>query len=75
MCNKANISSFTLCIYENPIEPMKKITTPKTDNSSSNAENKVVTPTAGTLEFLKKFARTYYVEKSFPAPLNSIYVN
>ncbi|MBB4035033.1 hypothetical protein GGR21_000922 [Dysgonomonas hofstadii] len=51
---------------------MKKIFTPK-DNMKKQEE--VVVPSEKTLDFLKQFARSYYVEKSLPRAVNEICVN
>ncbi|MDR2948353.1 MAG: hypothetical protein LBV71_04015 [Prevotella sp.] len=52
---------------------MKKISTQKLCRNFE--EEKVVAPSKNTLDFLKQFARTYYVEKSLPKPLNELCVN
>lgn len=51
---------------------MKKISTQK--NRGGN-EEKVVAPSEKTLNFLKQFARTYYVEKALPVAINNLCVN
>jgi len=51
---------------------MKKIFTPKDDPKN---QEKVVVPSAKTLDFLKQFARSYYVEKSLPKAVNEFCVN
>ncbi|MBD8388733.1 hypothetical protein [Dysgonomonas sp. BGC7] len=51
---------------------MKKIITPK-DVSKKHAE--VVAPSEKTLDFLKQFAHTYYVDKSLPKDINYLCVN
>jgi len=51
---------------------MKKIFTPK--HSEKNNEE-VVAPSDKSLDFLKQFARTYYVEKSLPKAINGLCVN
>lgn len=53
---------------------MKKTTT-KLRGDLNKKEKEVVVPSAKTLDFLKSFARTYYVEKSLPTPLNEVCVN
>lgn len=51
---------------------MKKITTPKDLNDK---KEKVVVPSQKTLEFIKQFSRTYYVNNSVPKELNGLCLN
>lgn len=51
---------------------MKKIFTHK---QSETKEKKVVVPSDKTLDFLKQFAYTYYVDKNLPATLGGLCVN
>ena len=51
---------------------MKKIFTPKDDPEK---QEKVVVPSEKTLDFLRQFARSYYVEKSLPKTVNGLCVN
>ena len=56
---------------------MNKNTTPRKldDLLDFEQDQKVVEPSVRTLDFLKSFARTYYVEKKLPEPMNSICLN
>ncbi|MBK5722017.1 hypothetical protein JGH11_14150 [Dysgonomonas sp. Marseille-P4677] len=51
---------------------MKKIFTQK---QLETKKEKVVAPSDKTLDFLKQFARTYYVEKTLSATLGGLCVN
>ena len=51
---------------------MKKIITPKDLNKKNE---QVVVPTQKTLEFIRQFARTYYVDNSIPKEMNSLCLN
>lgn len=55
--------------------PMKKDITPDLCNDKDRKEGKVVAPSARTLNFIKQFARSYYVEQKLPMPLAGICVN
>jgi hypothetical protein len=50
---------------------MKKSSTQKLFKS----KEKVVVPSGNTIDFLKQFARSYYVDKSLPDALNGLLVN
>lgn len=52
---------------------MKKIITH--DRCANNKKEKVVAPSAQTLDFLKQFARTYFVEKELSGSVNGICMN
>lgn len=52
---------------------MKKIFTPK--EPMREEDKMVVAPSDKTLNFLKQFARTYYVDKSLPKPVNDLCMN
>lgn len=51
---------------------MKKIFTQK---KTVKKEEMVVAPSERTLDFLKQFARTYYIDKSLPRQVNSLCTN
>ncbi|MDH6309778.1 hypothetical protein M2451_002038 [Dysgonomonas sp. PFB1-18] len=51
---------------------MKKVFTPK---NVGKKQKEVVAPSEKTLDFLRQFARAYYVEKSLPRAVNEICVN
>lgn len=51
---------------------MKKITTPKKKNDKKET---VVVPSQKTLEFIKQFSRTYYVDNSIPKRLDGLCLN
>jgi len=53
--------------------PMKKVSTQKLCKGSNDGE--VVVPAKSTLDFIKQFARTYYVEKSLPKTINGYCIN
>ena len=44
-------------------------------NDSNDKRKKVVAPSAETLNFIKQFARSYYVEQKLPVPLSGICIN
>lgn len=52
---------------------MKKSITPKMCKGLE--KKRVVAPSAETLDFIKQFARSYYVEKRLPISLSEICVN
>lgn len=52
---------------------MKKNITPKLCNGLK--DEKVVAPSTETLDFIKQFARSYYVDKNLPVSLAGICVN
>ena len=54
---------------------MKKDITSDLCNDKNSKKEKVVAPSAETLNFIKQFARTYYVEQTLPMPLAGICVN
>ncbi len=54
---------------------MKKTFTPKPFEVFNNEKEEVVVPSNKTLDFLRQFARNYYVEKSLPKSLNELYLN
>lgn len=54
---------------------MKKIYTPESAKKNRKEEKKVVAPSDSTLEFLKLFARTCYIEQSLPQGLKEVCVN
>lgn len=51
---------------------MKRVFTQK---RTKDEKEMVVTPSERTLDFLKQFARTYYVEKSLPDKINTLCTN
>lgn len=51
---------------------MKKVFTP---TNSKPTNQKVVVPSEKTLDFLKQFAHSYYIEKSLPEPINNLCIN
>lgn len=51
---------------------MKKISTQKCTKEKAG---KVVAPSENTLNFLKQFARSYYVEKALPKTINDFCIN
>lgn len=53
---------------------MKKVSTQKLCKGFDQ-NRKVVAPAKSTLDFLKQFARTYYVEKSLPKTINGYCIN
>lgn len=54
---------------------MKKTITPKLNKDVRPKTQEVVAPSDQTLDFLRLFARTYYVDKSLPSPINEVCVN
>lgn len=52
---------------------MKKIVTIK--KRKKQIEEEVVAPSESTLDFIKMFARTYYVDKKITAPINHFCIN
>lgn len=54
--------------------PMKNDITSELNNDE-NKSRKVVAPSVRTLDFIKQFARSYYVEQKLPNPLSGICVN
>ncbi|WP_185155663.1 hypothetical protein [Dysgonomonas sp. 521] len=53
---------------------MKKVSTRKLCKGF-DCESEVVAPAKSTMDFIKQFARTYYVEKSLPKPMNGFCIN
>ncbi|MFT3995356.1 MAG: hypothetical protein QM660_13670 [Dysgonomonas sp.] len=54
---------------------MKKTITTKQHGNLDEKEELVVVPSSRTLDFLRAFARSYYVEKTLPTSLNEVCVN
>lgn len=54
---------------------MKKDINSDLPDNGSKKRKKVVAPSAETLNFIKQFARTYYVEQKLPVPLSVICIN
>lgn len=52
---------------------MKKIVTNK--KLGRRGEKEVVAPSENTLDFIKMFARTYYVDKNIVDPINNVCIN
>lgn len=50
---------------------MKKNSTQKMYKS----KGEVVVPSRSTIDFLKQFARTYYVDKALPKAINGLCIN
>lgn len=65
------------------MQPTNKLNKPMNESSTQKYEvgdiiDSVITeeqPSAKTIDFLKTFARTYYVEKSLPDQMNEICIN
>lgn len=53
--------------------PMNRKITPNSCNESN--PKKVVAPSTQTLDFIKQFARSYYVAQNLPASLAGVCVN
>lgn len=54
---------------------MSKNITSHASKDLNKERNEVVVPSSKTLDFLKSFARTYYVDKSLPGQLNNFCIN
>ena len=57
------------------IMPMKKTTVTVDTTNLKKTEAKVVAPSEKALNFIRLFARSYYVERSLPLTDNGININ